>query len=65
MDWMTMSLEARNLAYNNVAHVGSDFAQSKPRAGPPPRMLFARSALNTSTWLMLQESGRGGIFICH
>ncbi|MGH6918544.1 MAG: hypothetical protein ACREJ0_12680, partial [Geminicoccaceae bacterium] len=26
MDWMTMSLEARNLAYNNVAHVGPDFA---------------------------------------
>src|SRR5262249_25975087 len=29
MDWMTMSLEARNLAYNNVAHVGSDFALKK------------------------------------
>src|SRR5262245_36633496 len=29
MDWMTMSLEARNLAYNNVAHVGSDFAVKK------------------------------------
>src|SRR5215472_157844 len=29
MDWMTMSLEARNLAYNNVAHVGSDFALRK------------------------------------
>ena len=24
MDWMTMSLEARNLAYFNVAHVGAD-----------------------------------------
>jgi hypothetical protein len=24
MDWMTMSLEARNLAYNDVAHVGLD-----------------------------------------
>ena len=22
MDWITMSLEARNLAYNNVEHVG-------------------------------------------
>jgi acetyl esterase/lipase len=29
MDWMTMSLEARNLAYNNVAHVGFDFARKK------------------------------------
>jgi arylformamidase len=29
MDWMTMSLEARNLAYNNVAHVGPDFARQK------------------------------------
>ena len=29
MDWMTMSLEARNLAFNNVAHVGPDFARQK------------------------------------
>jgi arylformamidase len=29
MDWMTMSLEARNLAYNNVAHVGPEFAAEK------------------------------------
>jgi arylformamidase len=29
MDWMTMSLEARNLAYNNVAHVGPEFAGKK------------------------------------
>jgi arylformamidase len=29
MDWMTMSLKARNLAYNNVAHVGPDFARQK------------------------------------
>jgi arylformamidase len=29
MDWQTMSLEARNLAYNNVAHVGPDFARQK------------------------------------
>lgn len=29
MDWQTMSLEARNLAYNNVAHVGSDVARKK------------------------------------
>src|SRR5262249_45066038 len=29
MDWMTMSLEARNLAFNNVAHVGPEFARKK------------------------------------
>src|SRR6185436_6728803 len=29
MDWMTMSLEACNLAYFNVAHVGDDFARKK------------------------------------
>ena len=28
-DWQTMSLEARNAAYNNVAHVGPDFARKK------------------------------------
>ena len=32
MDWMTMSLEARNLAYNNVAHVGQDVALRKTGA---------------------------------
>jgi arylformamidase len=29
MDWMTMSLKARNLAYFNVAHVEADFARQK------------------------------------
>ena len=29
MDWITMSLEARNLAYNNVEHVGPDNARKK------------------------------------
>jgi acetyl esterase/lipase len=29
MDWMTLSLEARNLAFNNVAHVGAEVAQAK------------------------------------
>ncbi len=29
MDWMTMSLAARNLAFNNVAHAGPDFVQKK------------------------------------
>lgn len=29
MDWNTMTLEARNLAYNNVEHVGPAFARGK------------------------------------
>ena len=29
LDWITMSLEARNLAYNNVEHVGADNARKK------------------------------------
>jgi acetyl esterase/lipase len=29
MDWITMSLDARNLAYNNVEHVGPDTAGKK------------------------------------
>ena len=28
IDWITMSLEARNLAYNNVEHVGPDMQLS-------------------------------------
>jgi acetyl esterase/lipase len=29
MDWINMSLEARNLAYNNGEHVGLDYARTK------------------------------------
>lgn len=29
MDWQTMSLEQRNLAYNNVVQVGADYAKQK------------------------------------
>jgi len=29
MDWITMSLEDRNLAYNNVEHVGLENARKK------------------------------------
>ena len=32
MDWQTISLEARNLAFNNVAHVGPDFARQRTEA---------------------------------
>jgi hypothetical protein len=31
-DWITMSLQARNLAYNNVEHVGPDNFEA-PRPG--------------------------------
>lgn len=27
--WITMSLAARNLAFNNVAHAGAEFVQKK------------------------------------
>jgi len=29
MDWQTMSLKERNLAFNNVEHVGPEFARKK------------------------------------
>jgi arylformamidase len=32
MDWQTMSLDARNLAFNNVAHVGPEFVRQKTEA---------------------------------
>jgi hypothetical protein len=32
MDWITMSLQARNLAYNNVEHVGTENARKKTEA---------------------------------
>jgi arylformamidase len=32
MDWQTMSLDARNAAFNNVAHVGPDIARQKTEA---------------------------------
>jgi len=32
MDWISMSFEARNLAYNNVEHVGPENARKKTEA---------------------------------
>ena len=64
MDWMTMSLEARNLAYNNVAHVGPDFARTENRKLDRSFEGSPREApASTSIWLMLPESGRSGISI--
>jgi hypothetical protein len=58
MDWMTMSLEARNLAYFNVAHVGADFARQKTESWTAAsKEIFASSGGSTLTWLMVQESG--------
>ena len=63
MDWMTMSLEARNLAYFNVAHVGADFARQKTESWPQHRKISASSGRSTSTWLMVQENGQNGTCI--
>jgi len=41
---MTMSLEARNLAYNNVAHVGPDFARPKTESRGAASALFRAQA---------------------
>ena len=62
-DWITMSLEARNLAYNNVEHVGADNARKKPKAGPQLRKRCASSARSTSTWPMETESATSGTYI--
>ncbi len=35
-DWETMSLEARNLAFNNVAHVTPEFARTSGISIPHP-----------------------------
>jgi hypothetical protein len=34
MNWIAMSLQARNLAYNNVEHVGPDNARKKTETPP-------------------------------
>ena len=62
-DWMTMSLEARNLAFNNVAHVGPDFARKKTEGWAAASKASASSARSTSIWLMLKESGPSGTCI--
>src|SRR5215510_14790800 len=35
LDWITMSLEERNLAYNNVVHVGPENARKKTERDSP------------------------------
>ena len=61
MDWITMSLEDRNLAYNNVEHVGPENA--RPKAGPQLRRRCASSARSISTWLMETENAISGTYI--
>src|SRR5690349_16226366 len=63
MDWITMSLEARNLAYNNVEHVGPRTRARKPKSGPQLRRRCASSAESTSTWLMETENATSGTYI--
>lgn len=60
MDWMTMSLEARNLAFNNVAHVGAEVAQARRaersaasralRAGRPGQLDLPYAAAERTRW---------------
>ena len=64
-DWETMSLEDRNLAFNNVAHVAPEFAQKKTRSGLRLQQNFASNAPNTSIWLTVQESGTSGTCTQH
>ena len=45
LDWITMSLEARNLAYNNVEHVGADNARKKTEGWAAASKNAARAAL--------------------
>src|SRR5262245_24301502 len=45
MDWITMSLEERNLAYNNVEHVGPENARKKTEGW-------------AAAWKTLGEQGR-------
>ena len=47
MDWITMSLEARNLAYNNVEHVGPDNARKKTEGWPQLRRRYGSSVRST------------------
>jgi arylformamidase len=59
-DWETMSLEARNLAFNNVAHVGLEFAGKKTeewaaasatlRAQRPQRLNLAYAQADRTKW---------------
>jgi hypothetical protein len=60
MDWMAMSLEARNLAYNNGSMSELTTLGRKPKAGLQLRKRCASSIQNTSICLMLQESGLSG-----
>ena len=62
MDWMTMSLEARNLAYFNVAHVGADFARQKTESWTAASKDL-REQRPKHLDLAFQENGRNGTCI--
>ena len=59
-DWQTMSLDARNAAFNNVAHVGPDIADRKPKPGPRSRPSSASSVRNISIWVTVKRGGPSG-----
>ena len=63
MDWMTMSLEARNLAYFNVAHVGADFARQKTEHWTAASKDLRERRPKHLDWLIVQENGRNGTCI--
>ena len=50
INWITMSLEARNLAYNNVEHVGPENARKKTEdwTAPPEAVSYTHLTLPTN-----------------
>src|SRR5262245_61533763 len=62
-DWMTMSLKERNLAFNNVAHVGPEFARKKTEGWAAASKALRAQRRSTSIWLMLKQIGPSGTCI--
>src|SRR5215831_1866954 len=75
MDWMTMSLEARNLAFNNVAHVGSTVALKKTeewaaaskalRAERPKHLDLAYAQADRAKWDLYPATDPGAPCYVH
>jgi hypothetical protein len=76
MDWITMSLDARNLAYNNVEHVGPENARKKTEAwaaaskmlrepcatsGHCTLNLREESIAHLSIWLLIEHTARRNV----
>jgi hypothetical protein len=56
MDWITMSLEDRNLAYNNVEHVGPENARKKAEGWAAVSKTLREQRPKHLTWLMEVEN---------